>query len=114
MLSNMGAANTKLIFRQNDENLKSEILKEINKKENVFSEKDIAINNLKIELSKYKLDDPTLTKELNILFPAIKNISLGKIEQYPNTDSVRIQCILLYNTPGDIEEEKLKSWLAES
>ena len=77
MLSNMGAANTKLIFRQNDENLKSEILKEINKKENVFSEKDIAINNLKIELSK-------------------------------------IQCILLYNTPGDIEEEKLKSWLAES
>ncbi|MCO5236150.1 MAG: DUF389 domain-containing protein [Chitinophagaceae bacterium] len=113
ILSNMGAANTELTFRQNDEDLKSEILNEINKKENVLSEKDIAINNLKSELNKYKLDDPTLTKELNILFPAVKNISLGKIEQYPNTDSVQIQCILLYNAPEDIEEEKLKPWLAE-
>ncbi|MBX2925616.1 MAG: DUF389 domain-containing protein [Chitinophagaceae bacterium] len=113
ILSNMGAANTVLTFRQSDEDLKTEILNEINKKENVLSEKDIAINNLKSELNKYKLDDPTLTKELNILFPAIKNISLGKIEQYPNTDSVQIQCILLYSAPEDIEEEKLKPWLAE-
>lgn len=113
ILSNMGAPNTELTFRQNDEDLKSEILNEINKKENVLSEKDIAINNLKSELNKYKLDDPTLTKELNILFPAIKDISLGKIEQYPNTDSVQIQCILLYNASEDIEEEKLKPWLAE-
>lgn len=113
ILSNMGAANTELTFRQNDEDLKTEILNEINKKENVLSEKDIAINNLKSELNKYKLDDPTLTKELNILFPAIKNISLGKIEQYPNTDSVQIQCILLYSAPEDVEEEKLKPWLAE-
>lgn len=113
ILSNMGAANTELTFRQNDEDLKTEILNEINKKENVLSEKDIAINNLKSELNKYKLDDPTLTKELNILFPAIKNISLGKIEQYPNTDSVQIQCILLYSAPEAVEEEKLKPWLAE-
>lgn len=113
ILSNMGVANTELTFRQNDEDLKTEILNEINKKENVLSQKDIAINNLKSELNKYKLDDPTLTKELNILFPAIKNISLGKIEQYPNTDSVQIQCILLYSAPEDIEEEKLKPWLAE-
>lgn len=113
ILSNMGAANTELTFRQNDEDLKTEILNEINKKENVLSEKDIAINNLKSELNKYKLDDPTLTKELNILFPAIKNISLGKIEQFPNTDSVQIQCILLYSAPEDVEEEKLKPWLAE-
>ena len=113
ILFNMGAANTELTFRQNDEDLKTEILNEINKKENVLSEKDIAINNLKSELNKYKLDDPTLTKELNILFPAIKNISLGKIEQFPNTDSVQIQCILLYSAPEDVEEEKLKPWLAE-
>ena len=113
ILFNMGAANTELTFRQNDEDLKTEILNEINKKENVLSEKDIAINILKSELNKYKLDDPTLTKELNILFPAIKNISLGKIEQFPNTDSVQIQCILLYSAPEDVEEEKLKPWLAE-
>ncbi|MBS1749697.1 MAG: DUF389 domain-containing protein [Bacteroidetes bacterium] len=113
ILSNMGSANTELTFRQNDEDLKSEILNEISKNENVLSEKDIAINNLKNELNKYKLDDPALTKELNILFPAIENISLGKIEQYPGTDSVQIQCILLYSASKDIEEQKLKPWLAE-
>ncbi len=37
----MGATNTELTFRQNDEDLKSEILNEISKKENVLSEKDI-------------------------------------------------------------------------
>ncbi|MBS1745973.1 MAG: DUF389 domain-containing protein [Bacteroidetes bacterium] len=113
ILSNMGAANTELTFKQNDEDLKAEILNEINKKENVLTEKDITINNLKSELDKYKLDDPSLTKELNILFPTMKNISLGKIEQYPGTDSVRIQCVLLYSASKDIEEEKLKPWLAE-
>ncbi|HMR81713.1 MAG TPA: DUF389 domain-containing protein [Niabella sp.] len=113
ILNDMGAGNTLLTFRQNDEDLKSEILKEINKQENTISEKDIAINKLSNELSKYKLNDPTLTKELNILFPLIKSISLGKIEQYPTTDSTRMQCVLLYNAPQDIEEEKLKSWLSE-
>lgn len=113
VLANMGAANTTLTFRQNDEDLKSEILNEINKKETVLSEKDIAINDLRNELNKYKLDDLTLTRELNILFPTIKNISLGKIEQYPNTDSVQMQSVLLYSTSQDIEEAKLKAWLAE-
>src|SRR5690606_14138229 len=113
VLANMGAINTRLTFRQNDEDLKSEILNEINKKETVLSEKDIAINNLRSELSKYKLDDPTLTKELAILFPAIIKVSLGKIEQYPNTDSVQMQSILLYSASQNIEEAKLKAWLAE-
>lgn len=113
ILNNMGATNTELSFRQNDDNLKAEILSEISKQENVVSEKDVAINRLRTELDKYKLSDSTLTKELGILFPSLTNISIGKIEQYPNTDSVRMQCILLYQAPQKIEEEKLKSWLIE-
>lgn len=113
ILTNMGATNTELSFRQNDDNLKAEILSEINKKENTISEKDMAINHLRIELDKYKLSDSTLLKELNILFPSVSNISIGKIEQYPNTDSARMQCIMLYQAPQKIEEEKLRSWLRE-
>ncbi len=113
MLSNLGATNTKLSFRQNDADLKSEILNEINKKETVISEKDIAINNLKNELDKYKVDDPSITKELRILFPSINDISIGKIEQHPNTDSTNIQFILLYQASQKLEEDKLKAWLAE-
>lgn len=113
MLSNLGATNTKLSFRQNDADLKSEILNEINKKETVISEKDIAINNLKNELDKYKVDDPSITKELRILFPSINDISIGKIEQHPNTDSTKIQFILLYQASQKLEEDKLKAWLVE-
>src|SRR5690606_2477395 len=109
ILTNMGAANTELSFRQNDDNLKAEILSEISKQDNAISEKDVAINRLRTELDKYKLNDSTLTKELHILFPSLSNVSIGKIEQYPNTDSVQMQCILLYRAPQKIEEEKLKN-----
>lgn len=112
-LREMGVTNTTLSFRNNDEGLKNEILSEINKKETVISEKDIAINRLRTELDKYKLSDSTLLKELNILFPGLSNISLGKIEQYPGTDSTRIQSVLIYETPRAIEEDKLKNWLKE-
>lgn len=112
-LQEMGVNNTTLSFRSNDESLKNEILNEINKKETVISEKDIAINHLRTELDKYKLSDSTLLKELTILFPGLSNISLGKIEQYPGTDSTRIQGVMLYKTPGTVEEDKLKNWLKE-
>ncbi|WP_222167240.1 DUF389 domain-containing protein [Edaphocola aurantiacus] len=113
MLSDMGIANTELSFRQNSEDLKAEILSEINKQENQISQKDIAINELKNELDKYKLDDPALTKELNILFPEITDISIGNIEQHPNTDSVTIQGVMLYKTDKPIDEVKLNTWLKE-
>lgn len=113
ILKSLGAENTELSFRQNDDNLKAEILNEINKKESAISEKDLAINKLRLELDKYKFSDSTLVKELNILFPAIKNISLGKIEQYPNTDSVQMQFVILYQSLQKPEEEKVKDWLKE-
>ncbi|WP_129021915.1 DUF389 domain-containing protein [Edaphocola flava] len=113
MLSDMGIANTELLFRQNSEDLKAEILNEINKQENQISQKDIAINELKNELDKYKLNDPALTRELNILFPEITDISIGNIEQHPNTDSVTIQGVMLYKTDKPIDEVKLNNWLKE-
>lgn len=113
VLAGMGASNTELTFRQNDDHLKTEILNEINRKENMVSEKDIVINNLRTELDKYKLNDSTLTRELKILFPALQHISIGKIAQYPDTDSSRMQCILLYEAPGKVEEDKLENWLRE-
>jgi uncharacterized hydrophobic protein (TIGR00271 family) len=113
MLSDMGIANTELLFRQNSEDLKAEILNEINKQENQISQKDIAINELKNELDKYKLNDPALTRELNILFPEITDISIGNIEQHPNTDSVTIQGVMLYKTDKPIDEVKLNNWMKE-
>ncbi len=113
ILKNLGVENTELSFRQNDENLKAEILSELNKQESSLSEKDLTINKLRTELDQYKLNDTTLVKELNILFPSIQRVSLGKIEQFPNTDSVQIQLVLLYQSDQKLEEEKMSDWLKE-
>lgn len=110
MLTDNGLTNTTLIIRQNNSDLKSEILSEIKKNNNNISEKDIAISNLRLELDRYKVSDSTLRQELQILYPAMRNVSYGKIEQYPDTDSAHLQFVLLY-TGNEINRPQLKSWL---
>lgn len=110
ILDDNGLPNTKLIIRQNDSDLKSEILKEINKKENNLSEKDIAISNLRLELDSYKVADSTLRKEIQILFPTLTDVSYGKVAQYPDTDSSRLRFVLIYS--GDLTNGlQLQNWL---
>ncbi|SHK50499.1 DUF389 domain-containing protein [Epilithonimonas mollis] len=110
MLADNGLADTKLSIRQNDTDIKSEILNEINKFDNNISEKDIAISKLRQELDSYKVTDSTLIQEIKILYPAIGDISYGKIEQYPRTDSARLQFTLFYSGK-DVDRDQLMQWL---
>ncbi|SEM91052.1 uncharacterized hydrophobic domain-containing protein [Chryseobacterium taichungense] len=110
MLVDNGLTDTKLSIRQNDTDIKSEILNEINKFDNNISEKDIAISKLRQELDSYKVTDSTLIQEIKILYPAIGDISYGKIEQYPRTDSARLQFTLFYSGK-DVDRDQLTQWL---
>lgn len=110
MLSDNGLLGTQLNIRQNNTDIKSEILSEINKFDTNISEKDIAISKLRQELDAYKISDSTLLKEIEILYPKMKNISYGKIEQYPLTDSARLQFTLVYSG-NDVNKVQLKNWL---
>lgn len=110
MLPDNGLANTKIHFRQNDSDLKSEILTEINKNNTNLSEKDISIADLRLELNQYKISDSTLGKEIEILYPQISNISYGKITKNPDTDSASLQFLMIY-TGNNINENQLKNWL---
>lgn len=112
LLKDEGLMNTKLSIRQNKVDLKSEILTEINKYDTNVSEKDIALKKIRQELDNYKISDSTLLKEIKILYPTIGNVSYGKVEQYPNTDSARLQFLLLYDGKN-IDAMRLKSWLSE-
>src|SRR5690606_18165003 len=47
MLADKGVRNTVLNFRQDDADLKSEILKELGKQDHTLTEKDVTINNLR-------------------------------------------------------------------
>ncbi len=116
LLVERGIHNTTLSFRQDDADLKSEILSELNKQDASLSEKDVIINNLRQELNKYKVSEPGLVKEINVLFPELKDVSLGKIEKYTGTDSMRIEWLVLYRLEKGAKETdktKIKKWLNE-
>jgi len=110
MLEENGLSGTKFTIRQNDSDLKSEILSEINKNNTNVSEKDIALSNLRVELDQYKVSDSTLRKEIQILYPEISGVSYGKIVEYPDTDSARLKFIMVYSGKN-INNGQLKSWL---
>ncbi|REC42010.1 DUF389 domain-containing protein [Chryseobacterium sp. 5_R23647] len=110
MLSDNGLANTNINIRQNNSDLKSEILSEINKNNTNLSEKDIALSSLRSELDNYKVSDSTLGKEIQILYPDMSGVSYGKIAQYPQTDSARLQFVMIYSGKK-VNELQLKSWL---
>lgn len=110
MLSDNGLSNTTINIRQNNSDLKSEILSEINKNNTNLSEKDIALSNLRSELDSYKVSDSTLGKEIQILYPDMYGVSYGKIAQYPETDSARLQFVMIYSGKK-VNELQLKSWL---
>ncbi len=116
LLDERGIHNTILNFRQDDADLKSEILSELNKQDVSLSEKDVTINNLRQELDKYKVNEPGIVRELNLLFPEIKDVSLGKIEKFAGTDSAKIEWLVLYHKEKktkEIDELKMKKWLNE-
>ncbi|WET47969.1 DUF389 domain-containing protein [Chryseobacterium indologenes] len=114
-LQNMGIANTRLVIKQDATDIKSEILNEIGQRNNVLSEKDLVINQLRQQLDKYTVKDSSLIKEIHILFPDFNHISIGKVTNFPNTDSANVSTVILYQSEKEEkeQEEKMKKWLSE-
>jgi len=114
-LSLYNIQNTKLNIRQDSIDLKGEILSEIGIQNKNISEKDIIIKNLQNELDKYKFENPEAISEMNILFPELKDIAIGKVILNPNTDSTKPLTVLFYRHDKDvhsIDTEKIKKWLS--
>ncbi|VEH18091.1 uncharacterized hydrophobic domain [Chryseobacterium nakagawai] len=114
-IKDLGIANTKLVIKQDATDIKSEILNEIGQRNNVLSEKDLVINQLRQQLDKYTVKDSSLIKEIHILFPDFNHISIGKVTNFPNTDSANVSTVILYRSEKEEkeQEEKMKQWLSE-
>lgn len=110
MLISNGLSNTKFNVRQSTSDVKSEILNEINKNNINLSEKDIAVSKLRQELDGYKISDSTLVQEIKAIYPSVNNISYGKIEEYPKTDSAKLRFVLIYSGKT-LDKAQFKNWL---
>lgn len=113
-LDNYDIRGAELLIRQDSTDLKEDILAEIYKQSQNVSEKDIVIQNLRNELSGYKLGDKGLIEEINVLFPNLQPFSLGKQLTFINADSSFNEVVLTYSSQKDIDDvgvQKLKEWL---
>jgi len=109
-----GINDTKLIIRQDDNDLKGEILSELNGNNKGISEKDIIIKNLRRELNVYKVDNSEVLTEMFILFPEIKNLSIGKHLTNENTDTSKMVTVVVYqmrNKKDKIDTQRVQKWL---
>ncbi len=108
--------NTELNIKQDTKDLKGEILNELGNQNKILSEKDILINTLQSELSEYKIDNTETIKEISILFPELKDVSIGRHIINPNTDSTKTMTVLLYQTDDtnkEFDKNKIDQWLKQ-
>ncbi|MFD2905188.1 DUF389 domain-containing protein [Sphingobacterium anhuiense] len=106
--------NTELVIRQDSTDLKRDILAEISKRSENVSEKDIAIQNLRKELTTYKFDDQELIKEITTLFPTLTPFSIGKQLTVNTADSTKMETVLFYSGKEKLDNKelsKLRDWL---
>lgn len=116
LLRERGLSDATLVFRQDNADLKSEILSELGKQNVSISEKDLTINKLQHELDRYRVNEPGLVNEMGILFPSLKGIAIGKVEKYVASDSTNVEVVVLYDSSHDLDSKdklRLKEWLQE-
>jgi hypothetical protein len=118
-LKNFGLGNTRLIIRLNSSDsfltIKNDILNEVNKKDNVLSEKDKQIAVLRQQLIENTFDNKKLLSEIHILFPAINAVSVTR-QNIATLDTIRPVTFFIYNaseTISDKDKDKLKNWMLE-
>lgn len=108
-LEDYGINNTTFTVRQNNADLKQEILSELNKNQSDITEKDLKIQQLNELLKAKTFGDSILEKEIKILFPDISQIYFGTLNQY--SDSISNNKIILYQSEKLIDENKLQQWI---
>lgn len=95
--------------------LRSTILKEIDRHSISVNEKDIVIRQLNQRLSDYEIANLQLDHDIGILFPQITQYSIGRQQYYAGQDSLINYIAFVYNTSEAISEKdetKLKNWLS--
>ncbi|MFV0180458.1 DUF389 domain-containing protein [Empedobacter falsenii] len=108
-LADFGLENTTLVVRQNNSDLKQEILSEINKNQLNVTEKDLQIQQLKTQIEQKKIGDATTEREIKSLFPSIRYVYFGIIQHY--SDSLKAKPIVIYHSEQEIDENLLHNWL---
>lgn len=112
--------NTALIIKQDSTDkiqlLRSDILNEIKDRDIIVDEKDKKISELKAEIERNKFDSKKILKEVKIIFPEIKSLSINNIQFYYTNDSTSIATVVIYENEKNLNKNdllKFESWLKQ-
>lgn len=95
--------------------LRKDILAQVKTGESELNERELQIFQLEKKLKGYEFDNAGLYKEANILFPALKSLSVGRHTVVGKDTTYNVTAIL-YNSEKVLPEadnQKLKKWLKE-
>jgi len=115
-LNTYNIGNTVLQIRQDTTDLKKYIMNEINIGKTGINEKDLKIVTLEQKILADQYDNKELLSEVKIIFPEIENLSISNHTFNPNTDSLKIVPVLVYQSKKDLPEaskQKLTLWLQQ-
>lgn len=115
-LSKYDIENTELKISQETKDLKNQILDELTKQNKMLSTQDSLITKLQSELNSYKFNNTEVMQEIKILFPELKEFSIGRHTQNTKKDSTQSEIVLLYQTKlknQKIDKDKLYNWLQQ-
>jgi len=112
-LADYELTNTVLTIKQDTKDLKREILNELGIQNRDIAQRNMVIDSLQRELRTYKVADPEMLKEVSILFPEIKKVSMGTHLVNAETDSAKLITVFLYSVDNKsmVDTLKLKNWL---
>lgn len=109
-------SDTDLKIIQDTKDIHNEAMDELGKQAKLLSDKDLLIGKLQNELSEYKMNHTEEVKEMSILFPEMKDISIGKFTQSVGPDSSTTITVILYRTDlknQRLDSDKIKKWLGQ-
>jgi len=117
-LKEYGFSNTVLIIEQSNnlQNLKNDILNEVNKADIILSEKDKRIMELENRIASDSFNNNQIFKEAKAIFPLINALSVSKHTFYFVKDSMARNAILLYKAKKELnasDKLKFQNWLME-
>lgn len=111
-----GIKGANLKIRQSINDSTNEILNELKRNNAILANSYLLIDSLQRELNESKTGGSDIGKEIEILFPGLKSVSIGSQIINANTDSARKIIVMLYHVDNNFPTSKirkLKLWLKE-
>lgn len=110
-MKDFGLGVTQLVIKQDNKDLKAEILREMGDRQSEATEKNLEITTLHERLQSYSFNNGTLNQEMKALFPEIKSYSIGRHQLTSDTTASRLVLLYALQKNQQPDTTRLRKWV---